>query len=84
MCFRIIFENLTQTRKHRLIDLLLTGLAQCEFHYISSHLPKSLKKLCNELTIQYCSVMMKTLPISWRGDAILAKICWKTCPLELA
>ena len=32
------------------------------------------------MPIQYCSVMMKPQPISWRGDAILAKICWKTYP----
>ena len=45
MCFHIIFENLTQTHKHRLINLLLTRLPQREFHYISSHLPKSLKEI---------------------------------------
>ena len=45
MCSNIIFENLTQTCKHRLIDLFLTRLPQHEFHYISSHLPKSLKEI---------------------------------------
>ena len=39
MCLHIIFGNLTQTRKHRLNNLLLTHYPQCQFHYISSHLP---------------------------------------------
>ena len=45
MCFHNIFENLTQTRKHRLIDLLLTCLPQRDFHNIPSHWPKSLKQI---------------------------------------
>ena len=43
--FSQYFENLTHTRKHRLIDLLLTRLPQREFHNISSHLQKSLKQI---------------------------------------
>ena len=45
MCFHIISENMSQTRKHTLNDLLITGLPHCQFHYISSRLPKSLKQI---------------------------------------
>ena len=41
MCFHINLTQLTQT----LTDLMLTRLPQREFHYISSHLPKSLKEI---------------------------------------
>ena len=60
--FSQYFENLTHSHKHKLIDLLFTRLPQREFHNISSHLLKSLKQyMQSELTIQCCSVMMKSL-----------------------
>ena len=45
MRFHIILENMSQTHKPRLDDLLLTRLPQRQFHYISSHLLKSLKQI---------------------------------------
>ena len=75
---------MTQTRKHRLNDLPLTRLQQRHFHYISPHLPKSLKQI---MQCDSSSMLMnddQPRAISWRGDAILAKISWKTYPMELA
>ena len=51
MCFHIIFENMTQTRKHRLNDLLLTRLPQRQFHYITSHSPKVLKQIIQSMLL---------------------------------
>ena len=60
-----------------LYNLTLTALASlyiCWSHW---------NEWCNKTSIHYYSVTMKLEHISWRGDAILAKIRWKTLPLEL-
>ena len=47
---------------------------------------KDIEVFCVALVINfldYCKLMMKSLPISWHGVTILAKICWKTYPLEV-
>ena len=53
MCFHIIFENMSQTRKHRLNDLLLTRLPHCQFQYISSHLPTEVFETNNAVRCQF-------------------------------
>ena len=75
MCFHIIFENMSQTRKHRLNDLLLTSLPHCQFQYISSHLPKSLKQIMQWDASSLLLSDDKTSAYFMAWGRHLAKIC---------